>query len=183
MKDNFLFAPCLPLQLLTHISPLAELYTDESPGLKVDPVVVLVLSLVFIFSVVALHSKLYFPLPGLPHCTRFLRTGKTDLFYSHRQGHSPFFQLSSMLNIIDHRHASANLETSAASILALCVAIPRTIRTTLCQSAEARKLRKLGDSIRHREHVAGLGFSTWQHIQLWLDSNLSRWALKVVFVT
>lgn len=34
------------------------LYTDESPGLKVDPVVVLVLSLVFIFSVVALHSKL-----------------------------------------------------------------------------------------------------------------------------
>jgi len=37
---------------------MAELYTDESPGLKVDPVVVLVLSLVFIFSVVALHSKL-----------------------------------------------------------------------------------------------------------------------------
>lgn len=32
------------------------LYTDESPGLKVDPVVVLVLSLGFIFSVVALHS-------------------------------------------------------------------------------------------------------------------------------
>lgn len=35
-----------------------ELYTDESPGLKVDPVIVLVLSLGFIFSVVALHSKL-----------------------------------------------------------------------------------------------------------------------------
>ena len=34
-----------------------ELYTDESPGLKVDPVVVLVLSLGFIFSVVALHSE------------------------------------------------------------------------------------------------------------------------------
>jgi hypothetical protein len=34
-----------------------ELYTDESPGLKVDPVVVLVLSIVFIFSVVALHGK------------------------------------------------------------------------------------------------------------------------------
>lgn len=33
------------------------LYTDDSPGLKVDPVVVLVLSLGFIFSVVALHSK------------------------------------------------------------------------------------------------------------------------------
>ncbi len=37
-----------------------ELYTDESPGLKVDPVVVLVLSLGFIFSVVALHSMLSF---------------------------------------------------------------------------------------------------------------------------
>jgi len=36
-------------------STMLKLYTDESPGLKVDPVVVLVLSLVFIFSVVALH--------------------------------------------------------------------------------------------------------------------------------
>jgi hypothetical protein len=35
---------------------LTELYTDESPGLKVDPVVVLVLSVGFIISVVALHS-------------------------------------------------------------------------------------------------------------------------------
>ena len=40
---------------------MLKLYTDESPGLKVDPVVVLVLSLVFIFSVVALHSE-YSPL-------------------------------------------------------------------------------------------------------------------------
>jgi hypothetical protein len=39
------------------LTVLIGLYTDESPGLKVDPVVVLVLSLVFIFSVVALHSK------------------------------------------------------------------------------------------------------------------------------
>lgn len=39
---------------------MLRLYTDESPGLKVDPVVVLVLSLVFIFSVVALHSKYQF---------------------------------------------------------------------------------------------------------------------------
>jgi len=36
---------------------MLRLYTDESPGLKVDPVVVLVLSLGFIMSVVALHSK------------------------------------------------------------------------------------------------------------------------------
>lgn len=35
---------------------ITELYTDESPGLKVDPVVVLVLSVGFIISVVALHS-------------------------------------------------------------------------------------------------------------------------------
>jgi protein transport protein SEC61 subunit beta len=36
-------------------STMLRLYTDEAPGLKVDPVVVLVLSIVFIFSVVALH--------------------------------------------------------------------------------------------------------------------------------
>lgn len=38
------------------INITSGLYTDESPGLKIDPVVVLVLSLGFIFSVVALHS-------------------------------------------------------------------------------------------------------------------------------
>ena len=43
----------------------AGLYTDESPGLKVDPVIVLVLSLGFIFSVVALHSK-YIPFTAMP---------------------------------------------------------------------------------------------------------------------
>lgn len=42
------------IQLTPYLS--LGLYTDESPGLKVDPVVVLVLSLGFIFSVVALHS-------------------------------------------------------------------------------------------------------------------------------
>ncbi|CCX05991.1 Sec61beta family-domain-containing protein [Pyronema domesticum] len=36
-------------------STMLKLYTDESPGLKVDPVIVLGLSLGFIFSVVALH--------------------------------------------------------------------------------------------------------------------------------
>ena len=35
---------------------MLRLYTDESPGLKVDPFVVLVLSVGFIISVVALHS-------------------------------------------------------------------------------------------------------------------------------
>jgi len=45
------------LQLLLTI--WLELYTDESPGLKVDPVVVLVLSIVFIFSVVALHGMIH----------------------------------------------------------------------------------------------------------------------------
>ncbi|GAB1192057.1 hypothetical protein APSETT444_001241 [Aspergillus pseudonomiae] len=35
---------------------MLKLYTDESPGLRVDPVVVLVLSLGFIFSVVGLHD-------------------------------------------------------------------------------------------------------------------------------
>ncbi len=36
---------------------MLRLYTDESPGLKVDPMVILFLSLGFIFSVVALHRK------------------------------------------------------------------------------------------------------------------------------
>lgn len=36
-------------------STMMKLYTDESPGLKIDPVVVLILALVFIFSVVGLH--------------------------------------------------------------------------------------------------------------------------------
>lgn len=36
---------------------MLRLYTDESAGLRVDPMVVMVLSLGFIFSVVALHCK------------------------------------------------------------------------------------------------------------------------------
>jgi protein transport protein SEC61 subunit beta len=36
---------------------MLKLYTDESPGLKVDPFVVMVLSIGFIISVVALHSE------------------------------------------------------------------------------------------------------------------------------
>ncbi|BGO94914.1 hypothetical protein NBRC10512_006177 [Rhodotorula toruloides] len=41
-------------------STMMKLYTDEAPGLKVDPVIVLSLAVVFIFSVVSLHllSKL-----------------------------------------------------------------------------------------------------------------------------
>jgi len=38
---------------------MLKLYTDESPGLKVDPFVVMVLSIGFIISVVALHSEYY----------------------------------------------------------------------------------------------------------------------------
>lgn len=38
-------------------STMLKLYTDESPGLKVDPFVVMVLSIGFIISVVALHSE------------------------------------------------------------------------------------------------------------------------------
>ena len=39
------------------LTGVTGLYTDESPGLKVDPFVVMVLSIGFIISVVALHSK------------------------------------------------------------------------------------------------------------------------------
>lgn len=41
--------------MLTLLS-YAGLYTDESPGLKVDPVVVMTLSITFIISVVLLHG-------------------------------------------------------------------------------------------------------------------------------
>lgn len=37
---------------------MTGLYTDESPGLKVDPVVVMTLSITFIISVVMLHGAL-----------------------------------------------------------------------------------------------------------------------------
>jgi len=46
----------LNIEVEAHFFFPVGLYTDESPGLKVDPVVVLVLSIVFIFSVVALHG-------------------------------------------------------------------------------------------------------------------------------
>lgn len=57
-------------------STMLKLYTDESPGLKVDPVVVLVLSLGFIFSVVAMHSKL------LHHLDFLRKIGGTVLILS-----------------------------------------------------------------------------------------------------
>ena len=56
----------------------SELYTDESPGLKVDPVIVLVLSLGFIFSVVALHSE---------STPRLVLLGMKLTTYSHCKGH------------------------------------------------------------------------------------------------
>jgi hypothetical protein len=55
---------------------MLRLYTDESPGLKVDPVVVLVLSLGFIMSVVALHSELI---------RRHMESRNTDEYNSHRE--------------------------------------------------------------------------------------------------
>ena len=59
-QDRKIFVPReIGLQDETHVLMMVihtGLYTDESPGLKVDPVVVFVLSLGFIFSVVALHG-------------------------------------------------------------------------------------------------------------------------------
>lgn len=71
-------------------SVLLGLYTDESPGLKVDPVVVLVLSLVFIFSVVALHSTSTVPrrLAFTSIAARLLTT------YSHLQDYAQVLQLN-----------------------------------------------------------------------------------------
>jgi hypothetical protein len=72
---------------------MLKLYTDESPGLRVDPVVVLVLSLGFIFSVVGLHGKLVLIIGSL-----ISRSIEADisLFPSHCQDH-PQVLLVSML--------------------------------------------------------------------------------------
>lgn len=70
----------------------AGLYTDESPGLKVDPVVVLVLSLVFIFSVVALHSTLS---PQTPPWGDVSNVLVLTLNSSYRQDHPKVLQLNS----------------------------------------------------------------------------------------
>ena len=59
----------------------AGLYTDESPGLKVDPFVVMVLSIGFIISVVALHSTYRTTLA----C--FEGGRRANISRSHREGH------------------------------------------------------------------------------------------------
>jgi protein transport protein SEC61 subunit beta len=60
---------------------MLKLYTDESPGLRVDPVVVLVLSLGFIFSVVGLHGMC-----GVRSETSS-QSSNTCCYCSHRQDH------------------------------------------------------------------------------------------------
>lgn len=59
------------------------LYTDESPGLKVDPFVVMVLSIGFIISVVALHSTF----SNFPPTDQRDLTEKSNRSYSHCQVH------------------------------------------------------------------------------------------------
>jgi hypothetical protein len=50
INGNMFFRTGMADELVT------ELYTDESPGLKVDPMVVMALSIGFIMSVVGLHG-------------------------------------------------------------------------------------------------------------------------------
>jgi hypothetical protein len=77
------------------------LYTDESPGLKVDPFVVMVLSIGFIISVVALHSMAYAPIQ--PHTVanvqqslRSLRNGSLHSAMGHWKGDRTAWRSSSM---------------------------------------------------------------------------------------
>jgi hypothetical protein len=67
---------------------MLKLYTDESPGLRVDPVVVLVLSLGFIFSVVGLHGMFYFFIEVL------WMSWDINSCNSHRQDHPQVLRIS-----------------------------------------------------------------------------------------
>lgn len=82
------------------------LYTDESPGLKVDPVVVMTLSVVFIFSVVALHGLQPLCISGENILTRS----------SHRQGHAPIFRIEKRLDgpPVPHWHSHLLYEWRSA---------------------------------------------------------------------
>lgn len=83
------------------------LYTDESPGLKVDPVVVMTLSVVFIFSVVALHGT--FTLLSSSTTTANNRR-------SHRQDHAQVLRINTPPPTDPH----TIMFTSFSNRLALC---------------------------------------------------------------
>lgn len=86
-------AQCLKYLANMFVFFLIGLYTDESPGLKVDPVVVLVLSLVFIFSVVALHSTLILIIPT-PHSRHTSYAKQADICNSHCEDHPQVLRLN-----------------------------------------------------------------------------------------
>ena len=92
----------------------SELYTDESPGLKVDPVVVLVLSLVFIFSVVALHSTSYLETPG----ERWRRILSSTMLTpdSHRKDHPAVLQLEGEVQAERHASPAADVHVSRGEV-------------------------------------------------------------------
>ena len=83
-----------------------ELYTDEAPGLKVDPFVVMVLSIGFIISVVALHSESLEPIQfRLVSIGTFIRHGPfadpNTAIYSHREAHE------ALLVIVEERQCTS----------------------------------------------------------------------------
>lgn len=86
------------LEQVANYALLTGLYTDESPGLKVDPVVVLVLSLVFIFSVVALHSK--------ENEWSSLMREEANTRVSYCQAYPPILQLNGWHLCLDGRQAT-----------------------------------------------------------------------------
>jgi protein transport protein SEC61 subunit beta len=73
---------------------MLKLYTDESPGLRVDPVVVLVLSLGFIFSVVGLHGKNALLSGPDAHLEIVVEMVADCILSSHRQDHPQVLRLS-----------------------------------------------------------------------------------------
>lgn len=78
---------------------MLKLYTDESPGLRVDPVVVLVLSLGFIFSVVGLH--------GMSILVQGYTNLMADMVCSYRQDYSQLLFINN--DIVDSTTIRADL--------------------------------------------------------------------------
>lgn len=84
------------------------LYTDESPGLKVDPVVVMTLSVVFIISVVMLHGEHPFSHGAWKYAVQRLTISD-----SHCKDHQEVLRIGSLLTFLGWTTSTVSLQIIA----------------------------------------------------------------------